>query len=182
MGYCRIPGGKGIVRALLPVILIALLCGPVLALPLPPAHGGAAQFSQGIPVYWPYHAGLMLTGFILLLTGFLVARYHKTGNWYRSHAILQTCGASCIIAGIAVGVYMVALSGFPPLRNIHEILGVTTGLLVVLTLVVGYSIRRVKTAKGGVRTGHRWLGRIAICLMVVTIIFGIYFLSLLLGR
>jgi uncharacterized membrane protein YozB (DUF420 family) len=172
---------RGIFRILIALVISALLCGPALAVSHSPAGGGAAQFSQGIPVYWPYHAGLMLAGFMLLFAGFIIARYHKTKNWYRSHAALQTCGAACIVAGMAVGAYMVLLSGFPPVRNIHEILGVITGLLVVLTLVLGYSIRRTKKAKTAVRTAHRWLGRITIGLLVITILLGIVFLSILLG-
>jgi heme A synthase len=160
---------------------IALFSGEALALP-PGPHSDASHFGQGIPVFWPYHAGLMIAGFLLLLTGFLVARYHKTKNWSRTHAVLQVCGAACVIAGVAVGVYMVTLSGFPSLGNIHEILGVATGLLILVTLVLGYSIRRITRAKNTVRQGHRWLGRIVICLMTLTIILGVYFLSLLLGR
>jgi len=175
-------GSKVVYRALTGAVLSAILCSPALALPSTMAGNSAARFGQGIPLYWPYHAGLMIAGFILLIAGFIVARYHRTTNWYRSHAILQTCGAACIIAGVAVGVYMVWLSGLPPLRNIHEILGVITVLLVVITLVVGYSIRRTTTAKTAVRTGHRWLGRITIGLMVVTLLLGLFFLSLLLGR
>jgi cytochrome b561 len=179
----RISTGKNRISFLLfPLIVFALVCVPALALPTPPPGAGAGHFGQGIGVYWPYHASLMVTGFILLLTGFIVARYHKTKNWFRSHAILQVCGSACVIAGMAVGVYMVELSGLPPLRNIHEIFGVTTVFLVIITLALGYSIRRVQTAKNSVRTSHRWLGRITIALMAVTIVLGIYFLSLILRR
>ena len=83
---------------------------------------------------------------------------------------------------MAVGVYMVTLSGFPPLRNIHEILGVTTVFLVIIALALGSAYRRVHTAKTVVRISHRWLGRIVIGLMAVTIVLGIYFLSLILRR
>ncbi len=173
---------RWIFSGLLLALVLALVCGPALALPTPPPGAGAGHFDQGITVYWPYHASLMATGFILLFSGFIVARYHKTKNWYKTHALLQVCGGACIIAGMAVGVYMVTLSGFPPLRNIHEILGVTTVFLVIIALVLGYSVRRVHTAKTVVRISHRWLGRIVIGLMAVTIVLGIYFLSLILRR
>jgi hypothetical protein len=171
---------KWIFSCFLIALVLAVVCGPAIALPSP--SPGAAQFSQGIPVYWPYHAFLMATGFILLLAGFIVARYHKTQNWYKTHAFLQICGGACIIAGIAVGVYMVTLSGLPSLRNIHEVFGIITGLLVIIALVLGYSVRRVHTAKNVVRTSHRWVGRITIALMAVTIVLGLYFLSLILRR
>jgi len=182
---CRIFGQKRwIFTGFLVVLALAAVCGsPALALP-PSASGsaGAGHFDQGIGIYWPYHATLMITGFILLFTGFLVARYHKTKDWYKTHTILQVCGGTCILAGIAVGVYMVTLSGLPSFRNIHEIFGVITGLMVIITLVLGYSVRWVHTAKNVVRTSHRWLGRITIALMAVTIVLGIFFLSLILRR
>ena len=169
---------------LITLALAAVCGGPALALP-PSAPGegaGAGHFDQGIGVYWPYHATLMMTGFILLLTGFIVARYHKTKDWYKTHTILQVCGGTCILAGIAVGVYMVTLSGLPSLRNIHEVFGVITGLLLIIALVLGYSVRRVHTAKNVVRTSHRWVGRITIALMAVTIVLGVFFLSLIFRR
>jgi len=170
-------------RRLLSAALMTLVffAGPALALP-PGPPGGHSSFSQGIPVFWPYHAGLMIAGFALLFAGFLVARYHKTKNWSKTHAVLQVCGAACVIAGITIGVYMVTLSGFPSLRNVHEILGAVTGFLIVAALLMGYSIRRLTRAKKTVRQGHRRLGWIVICLMALTMILGIYFLSLILGR
>jgi uncharacterized membrane protein YozB (DUF420 family) len=179
----RISTGKNRLSLIFFLLMaFSVVCSPALALPphAPGAENG--QSDQGIFVYWPYHAFLMVTGFLLLLTGFYVAHYHKTKNWYRTHFILQVCGGACILAGLAVGVSMVALSGFPPLKNIHELLGAVTVLLVVIALVLGYSIRRVQSAKNIVRESHRWLGRIVLCLMVVTIFLGIFFLSLLLGR
>ena len=163
------------------LIILVLFPAPALALP-PGSPGGSSPFSQGIPVFWPYHAGFMIGGFALLFTGFLVARYHKTKKWSQTHAVLQVCGAACVIAGISVGVYMVTRSGLPSLRNIHEILGAVTGPLILAALLLGYSIRRLTRAKNTVRQGHRWLGRIVICLMALTMILGIYFLSLILGR
>jgi hypothetical protein len=173
---------RWIFSGLLITLPLAFVCGPVLALPPSPPGAGAAYFDQGIGVYWPYHATFMLTGFILLLTGFIVARYHKTKDWYKTHTILQVCGGACILAGITVGVYMVTLSGLPSFRNIHEVFGIITGFLVIIALVLGYSVRRVHTTKNVVRTSHRWLGRITIALMAVTIILGIFFLSLILRR
>jgi uncharacterized membrane protein YozB (DUF420 family) len=175
-------GKRGIFIGIVVAIVFTIVCAPALALPAPAPGGGPGHFDQGIPVYWPYHALLMSMGFILLVAGFIVARYHKTGNWYKTHVILQATGAACIIAGLFTGIYMVALSGFPHLRNIHEILGVTLGALVVITLLIGWSIRRVTTAKTGIRTSHRWLGRIVIGLMVINILLGLLFLSIILRR
>lgn len=167
---------------ILVVIVLWIICGPVLALPPPAMGGGSSWFDQGIPVYWPYHALLMSAGFILLVAGVITARFHKTRNWYKTHAILQLSGGACIIAGLFTGIYMVALSGLPHLRTTHEILGVAIGALVIITIIIGYCIKRVTTLKKSVRMSHRWLGRILIALIVINSILGIQFLYAILNR
>jgi len=173
--------GKILFGLLIPVVL-AILCGSASALSSPPPGAVAGQFNQGIGMYWPYHVLLMSTGFVLLAAGFIIARYHKTGNWYNIHKILEAAGGACIIAGMVVGIYMVALSGFPPLRNIHEIFGVTTGLLVIVALALGFCIKRAKKSKNSMRVSHRWLGRVTLGLMVITISLGLLVLMTLLRR
>jgi len=145
-------------------------------------EGFAGHFSQGVPVYWPYHALLMATGFILLLAGAIIARYHKTANWYRSHRVLQAAGAACIIAGLVVGLSMVALSGLPHFVNLHEIAGMVTIILVLLSVALGFAIRRTRESKDSVRKSHRWLGRISLVLLAIDIILGILILSMILRR
>jgi hypothetical protein len=173
---------KGIFSGTLVAVLLAVVCCPALALPGSAPGGGSGQFNQGIPVYWPYHVLFISTGLILLVAGFFIARFHKTGNWYKTHVILEVTGGACMIAGLIIGIYMVALSGFPHLRNIHEILGAIIGTLVIITLIIGYSIKRVNTSKNVVRKSHRWLGRILIILIGINILLGLVFLAAILGR
>ena len=174
--------GKGIFSCILVAVVLAVVCCPALALPSASPGGGFGQFARGIPVYWPYHVLLITTGLILLVAGFFIARFRKTGNWYKIHAILEVTGGASMIAGLVVGIYMVALSGLPHLRTIHEILGVAIGTLVIITLIIGYCIKRINTSKNAVRMSHRWLGRILIVLIGINIILGLLFLSAILGR
>ena len=164
------------------IIVLAVFSGYALALPYPAPAGGPGHFSQGIPVYWPYHAMFMTIGFIVLITGVLIARFHKTGNWYKKHMIIEIAGVTCIMIGLFIGVFMVMLSGLPHLLNIHEMLGVATGSLLILVAALGYSIKRVHESKKIVRSGHRWLGRISLALLVINIGLGLLFLSILLRR
>jgi len=161
---------------------VVAVCTPVLALS-PPAHNGSFEkFSQGIPVWWPVHATLMVTGFILLAAGFITARYHRTKNWFRTHKILQIAGAVCIFSGIFIAVYMVTLSGFPHLTNSHEVVGIFIGILLPVMVILGLSIFRVKKSMNTVRTTHRWLGRVLIALILINIVLGIFTLVLVLSR
>ena len=161
---------------------MVMVCAPVFAQPPHPPGGSFGQFSQGIPVFWPYHAALMVTGFILLATGLITARYHRTKNWFRTHKILQIAGAVCIYAGIFIGVYMVTLSGFPHQMNLHEQAGLAIGILLPVMILLGFSIFRVKKSMNTVRMSHRWLGRGLIALIGINIVLGILTLKLILGR
>jgi hypothetical protein len=172
---------RGIFFAFLLAAGMMTICSPAIAQTSSPG-AGLGHFNQGIPVYWPYHVLLISVGFILLAAGFITARFRRTGSWYKTHMILAAGGAACIIAGLFIGVYMVMLSGVPHLRNIHEITGVATVTLVVITVIIGYFIKRVNTLKNAIRTGHRWLGRISIALVVLNILLGLLVLSLVLSR
>ena len=96
--------------------------------------------------------------------------------------IFEIAGGSFIIAGLFIGVYMVTLSGLPHFRNIHEILGVAIGILIIITIIVGYFIKRITKSKTEIRTSHRWLGRISIALILINIVLGLLTLSMILRR
>jgi hypothetical protein len=174
-------GRKAIFSGILLVIVLVIVCSSAAA-QTPPVSGGFGKFNQGVPVYWPYHALLMATGFVLLVAGFFTARFRKTGNWYKTHMILEAGGGACILAGLFIGIYMVALSGLPHLRNIHELAGVAIVILVIFTIIIGYLIKRIHKSKDVVRMSHRWLGRISIVLMAINIILGLLVLSVILRR
>jgi heme A synthase len=124
----------------------------------------------------------MITGLILIAAGVIVARSRATGTWYKTHRLLEILSGACIIAGLVIGVYMVALSGLPHLRNIHEVLGAAIGALLIITIAFGFSVKRARRSKNAIRTGHRWLGRITLALVVLNILLGILFLSIILRR
>jgi hypothetical protein len=163
-------------------VFLTIFCWSVLALPPSSSESRVGQFNQGIPVYWPYHVLLISIGFILVVAGFIFVKFHKTGNWYKNHWILETSGVICIFAGLFIGVYMVALSGLPHLSNIHEIVGIIIGILVIITIPLGYFIKRANKSKKVIRMSHRWLGRIIFTLLVINIGLGLFFLSIVLRR
>lgn len=175
-------GGKGILLAIILAVVLVTICWPALAEPSPPPGGGFGQFNQGVPVYWPYHVVLMSAGFVLLLVGFFIARVRKTGTWYKTHMILEVAGCACIITALFIGVFMVSLSGLPHLRNLHELLGVAIGILISMTITIGYFIKRANRSKTIIRMSHRWLGRISIVLIAINIVLGLLILSVILQR
>ena len=124
----------------------------------------------------------MAAGFILLLSGFVVMRYHKTSNRYKSHVILESAGGVVTIACLIVSSIMVAISGDPHFRYIHDILGMVTIILILCALLLGYPINRLFKGQWEVRTTHRWLGRISIALVAVSIILGISMMTMVLAQ
>ena len=166
----------------LTIMLLGVFCSPVIAhsaaeMGIPPD-----QYDLGIPVYWPYHAFLMSAGFILLLSGFVVMRFHRTSHWYKSHMILESAGGTLTIAGLFVSITMVSLSGSPHLRYTHDLLGMVTIILIMGTLLIGFLMNRSFKGKAGVRTTHRWLGRISIALVAVNILLGISMMTMVLAQ
>jgi hypothetical protein len=173
---------KHVTLICLTALLLFLLCTPVFAhtaaqMGLPPD-----QYDLGIPVYWPYHAFLMTTGFVLFLGGFVVMRAHKTSNWYKSHLALQSTGGVLVIGGIAISTFMVAVSGAPHLRYSHDLLGAGTILLIACTLMLGYFIYKNPDITAQTRTTHRWMGFSSIALVAVNIALGISMMTAVLAQ
>lgn len=140
------------------------------------------QFDQGIPVFWPYHAALMTVGIVLFLGGFAVMRYHLTGNWYRNHQRLQEVGSLAVVAALAIGIYMVQLSGAPHLREVHGYLGAGTIVLILATLGLGLAIVRNPGIGKPARRAHRWMGGIAIVLVALNIALGLSMMPSILAQ
>ena len=164
-------------RFCLGLAFAAFIIAPVLA--QSNASSVSAKVARGIGIYWPYHVILMVAGFILLLAGIIVARRKEVGTWYKNHWFLEAAGSACIIAALLVAIYMVTLSGFPHLINPHEIVGGTVIALVIISVILGLLIKRVKT-KTPVRTSHRWIARAAVAIMAINILLGILVLQLVL--
>jgi hypothetical protein len=154
-------------------LLCLLACAPVLAHNATEMGVAPDQFDQGIPVYWPYHAGLMTAGLVLLLSGFVVTRYHRTAHWFRDHQRLQALGGLASVAGLAIGIYMVQLSAAHHLRELHGVLGLGTIAVILATLGLGLVIVRDPGIGKPARRAHRWLGGAAIALVAVNIAVGL---------
>ena len=170
------------ITILLTLLVVSIVCSPVTAHSAAEMGVPPDQYDEGIPVYWPYHAFLMSTGFILLVSGFMVMRFHKTSHWFKSHMYLQSAGGTLAIAGLVTSITMVSISGAPHFRYSHDILGMVTIILIMSTLLIGYLMNRTFEGKPGIRTIHRWLGGISISLVAVNILLGISMMTMVLAQ
>ncbi|MEN6342695.1 MAG: hypothetical protein ABFC89_09070 [Methanospirillum sp.] len=168
--------------ALAALLLCLLACAPAFAHNATEMGVAPDQFDQGIPVYWPYHAALMTVGTIALLSGFVVMRYRLTGAWYKNHQRLQTFGSLAVVAGLAIGIYMVQLSQVTHLRELHGYLGAGTIAVILATLGLGFAIVRSPGIGKPARRVHRWLGGIAIALVALNIVLGIVMVPAILAQ
>lgn len=166
----------------LAVLVLTVVCSPVNAHSAAQMGIAADQYDKGIPVYWPYHALLMSTGFILLLSGFVVMRFHKTSHWFKSHKILQSAGGTLAIAGLFTSITMVTISGAPHLRYSHDLFGMVTIILIAGTLLIGYVMNRTSRAGNEIRIAHRWLGRTSIAFVAINIILGVSMMTMVLAQ
>jgi hypothetical protein len=124
----------------------------------------------------------MSTGFILLLSGFVVMRFHKTSNWFKSHIYLQSAGGTLAIAGLITSITMVSVSGAPHIRYTHDLLGMVTVILIASTPLIGYFMNRTLKGKPGIRATHRWLGRTSIAFVAVNILLGLSMMTTVLAQ
>lgn len=164
------------------LMVIGLSCIPVSAHSAAEMGIAPDQYDLGIPVYWPLHAFLMTAGFILFIAGMVVMRFRKTEDCFRTHRILQTIGGILIIAGLVTSFTMVSISEAPHFRYAHDILGISTILLIVCTLALGYYVSRSPGQPESLHTIHIWLGRIAIVLVLLNIILGISMMGTVLAQ
>ena len=126
------------------------------------------------PTLWPVHAVLMGFGFMILSTGVLIAKTQRNKKWWmKTHRTLGIIGVCSALGGITFAFYMVGSSGGEHFRVLHPYFGAFTAFFLIATPILGKMQFKVKTKKNLVRNFHRWFGRIALVLMVLTILMGL---------
>lgn len=138
-----------------------------------PSEAGGGAHTHQLPPPWPYHMITVFAGAISLAGGAFAARYLKqrTG-WVRLHKKLALIGVVLVLAGLFIAVYMVSVymeTSF--VRETHAYLGASVFVLLIVTPLLGIYQFRSKDKR--IHTIHRWSGRIAIMLILLTIIAGI---------
>jgi len=139
---------------------ILLLTVPAGALATSPNQGLSSEIAR----LWPYHASLAVLAFLLLVWGMTVAR-RKGPGWLKKHRILGVSGAALAVSAMAVAAYMVSAASQEHLRLPHAHL-IVNPLLGFIQLRVGTDLGR------RMRRVHRFLGRAALLLMALNILFG----------
>ncbi len=132
---------------------------------------GASTEKAGMA--WQPHAVLMGTGVALLLAGMFVARQKARKWWLKGHRAVMLAGTSVTAAGLLYGIYMIQASSGAHLRVVHTYVGVLALLLNLSMAAVGMLLPRIAKNHPGARAAHRWLGRVTILVLVLTVFLGL---------
>lgn len=134
---------------------------------------GAAEVD--VPGLWPVHLGFMSVGFLFMVVavGNVLKKTPKT-SWLTIHKVLGALGILFIVIGIITAVHMVSAAGGTHFRVPHAYLGVLTILSSVAAPVLGYVALKWKGHRPVVRKAHVWCSRIAIVLILATIVSGLW--------
>jgi len=131
------------------------------------------------PVLWPFHAALMLIGFILLMGGMTIAKLRKKiAKWTLKHRIINSVGIISCLSGLIIGIIMVDQTYGTHINTIHPVFGVISICFLIATPLIGqtilWSTKIKKLSERGslIRTIHRWSGRTTLLLVSVTLILG----------
>lgn len=123
-----------------------------------------------IVTLWPYHAALMLLGFLLLVSSAFIQAYLRRKRWWlAAHKMTGILGAISFIAGLLMATYMVSVSTGVHFRVPHAYLGAVIILLVIANLILGYVQLKFRSKAARIRSAHRWSARIALVLMLIKI-------------
>jgi hypothetical protein len=119
------------------------------------------------------HAGLMMTGLLLMSFGFFTAHFLKTKRWWmKTHKRLEITGTVCLLCGLAAAILMVAQHHGPHFSALHTYLGFVTVLLTVSMLALGILIFQLKPMLLRLKALHRWSGRVTLVTAWVTAFMG----------
>ncbi|MBN1615115.1 MAG: hypothetical protein JW950_11665 [Deltaproteobacteria bacterium] len=123
------------------------------------------------------HAGLMITALLSALTGASIAIIFRRRRWWLLyHRLLEIGAVLMIVGGFAAAIGMIVLSGEEHFATLHARFGLTTALMAIATICLGFlqlSRRIKKTARPAFRELHRWSGRVTLALLAVSALSGL---------
>ncbi len=130
---------------------------------------GSGESSEALEL-WPYHALVMTIGTAIMTASIAMIYLRKRANgWYRWHKRLGFIGASLVIIGLAIAVYMV---GGEHLRVLHSYVGLAALVLLLLPVPLGMAVSKVKERKR-MRSIHLWVSRAAVIAAIIAIVLGL---------
>jgi uncharacterized membrane protein YoaK (UPF0700 family) len=122
----------------------------------------------------PYlHAVLISIALLLFVCGASIARFAVGKRWrIRIHRAAGTAGLLSALLGVAAIVLMIEKTSGTHFSVPHTWIGSAAAAGAVFTLVLGHVLIRTRKNHQRIGTGHRWVGRLTLLLMVPALISG----------
>lgn len=124
-------------------------------------------------IAWQPHAVLMGFGLVLLVAGMFVARMKTQKWWMRGHRAVMLAGAVMTVSALVYGAYMIQASTGLHFRVVHSYIGLLSLLLTISMVASGLALLRLARSTPAARPAHRWLGRITVLVLFLTVIMGL---------
>jgi hypothetical protein len=141
---------------------------------------GQGLSSKTPPQLWPFHAVFMTGGLLLMVVAlFNILQKAPPAAWLKAHKTSGTLSVLLVITGLIIGLYMVSQSGGGHFRVLHAYSGGLTLIVSFLTPLLGFTALKKRRDIPSLRPLHIWTGRIAIFLIIMTVVSGLYQAGLL---
>ncbi|HNY50002.1 MAG TPA: hypothetical protein PLV50_04435 [Smithella sp.] len=130
-------------------------------------------------MFFILHILLMITATSGLIAGVSAAIFfRRRKNWLKFHKTVNALSFGAMTTGIAMAFFYVAGSSGEHLQGLHHVAGLTAFSFSFITLIIGYRQFKVKN-KQAFRNMHRWLGRVAVVILLSAAILGLKLINIL---
>ncbi|MCE5299079.1 MAG: hypothetical protein LLF84_09070 [Methanoregulaceae archaeon] len=139
-----------------------------------PGQTGTIPTEPGMTPLWVYHAILMVTGILCILTAGLLPVFGKgIAGWYRLHIITAIAGSILVIPAVILVFRVPYLSASPSAFAVHVVLGLLLLFSLLAAILLALIRSRAGPRKAVIRSAHIWSGRAFIVLVVINILIGL---------
>lgn len=129
---------------------------------------------KAIAALFYFHAGFMITGLLLMITGASAAMFMRRRRWWlRFHKAAGFGGLICVLSGFAAAITMITLSGEEHFEIAHTYIGLITVVFTIVTPLLGAVQFKMKGQAGRISAMHRWSGRFTLLMTSVTVVSGL---------
>ncbi len=119
------------------------------------------------------HAALLSIALLLFICGSSIARFAMGKRWrIRIHRAAGTAGFLSALLGVAAIVLSIEKTSGTHFSVPHTWIGLTAAAGTVFAFVLGNFLIVTKKRHQQIGTGHRWVGRLTLLLMVPALISG----------
>ena len=121
-----------------------------------------------------FHKSLMALATLCLVTGVSAAVFFRRSRyWLKIHKAFNSIASIFLSAGVVMAITAVWQQKGYHLDGFHHIIGSIALGSAIISLFLGFYQFQAKNRMQGLKTLHRWLGRLSLLLVIVALISGL---------